>query len=62
VPDFFAFDTNSWVIFPHEIREFVEGSMNKWKTKGLSIKEIKTRLITIGIPSEQVEFYSSLQK
>lgn len=59
-PDFFAFNTNAWVVFPHEIREFVEGSADKWRLKGASIEEIKDRLITIGVPSDQVEFYSSL--
>jgi hypothetical protein len=59
-PDFFAFSTETWVVFPHEIREFVEGATTKWKTKKLSIGEIKQRLITIGIPHEQVEFYSAI--
>lgn len=59
-PDYFAFSTEAWVVFPHEIREFTEDSTNKWKSAGVSIEEIKNRLITIGIPPAQVEFYLSL--
>jgi hypoxanthine phosphoribosyltransferase len=59
-PDFFAFTTKAWVVFPHEIREFVEGSLDNWRLKGLSIEVIKDRLITLGVPSDQVEFYCSL--
>lgn len=60
-PDFFAFSTNTWVVFPHEIREFVDERFDKWRKAGLLIKNIKNRLITIGIPSEQVEFFCSLK-
>jgi len=59
-PDFFAFSTEAWVVFPHEIREFVEGSADKWRSAGLSMEEVKDRLITIGVPSAQVDFYCSL--
>jgi uncharacterized protein len=56
-PDFFAFETLAWVVFPHENREFIESSCVKWKAQGLSIKEIKNRLLTIGLPLKQIEFY-----
>lgn len=59
-PDYFAFSTEAWVVFPHEFREFTEDFTNKWRSKGESIGEIKNRLITIGIPPSQVEFYCSL--
>lgn len=59
-PDYFAFDTKAWVVFPHEIREFVESSFAKWNLNGSSITEIEERLITIGIPGYQVAFYCGL--
>jgi hypoxanthine phosphoribosyltransferase len=58
-PDFLAFETSAWVVFPHEIREFVEDVKAKWLVNGLSIKEIKARLVSIGVPNNQVEFYCS---
>lgn len=59
-PDYFAFDTKAWVVFPHEIREFIESSYTKWNLNGLSIGDIEERLITIGIPPYQVAFYCGL--
>ena len=59
-PDFFAFSSESWVVFPHEMREFVEGSKNTWQAKGVSIAEVKKRLQIIGVPLDQIEFYCSL--
>jgi len=59
-PDFHAFSTSAWVVFPHAIREFIEDSTDKWRSEGMSVEEVKDRLITIGIPSNQVEFYCSL--
>lgn len=55
-PDFYAQKTNAWIIFPHEIREMVELLSSKWGKRGLSKKEIQTRLLKIGLPKEQVEF------
>lgn len=57
IPDYFAFTTSAWVIFPHEIREFIETSAHKWQSSGVSIQEIKKRLDEIGIPDDQVEFF-----
>ena len=56
-PDFFAFTTSAWVVFPHEIREFVEASANKWKSAGISESEIRKRLDNLGIPDEQVKYF-----
>lgn len=59
-PDFYAFESNAWVVFPHEIREFVQDSVKKWKQLELSSDEIFDRLVTIGVPHEQARFYLSL--
>jgi len=59
-PDYFAFSTNAWVAFPHEIREFVVGSINRWRSLGIPMEDVKNRLITIGIPANQVEYFCSL--
>lgn len=57
VPDYFAFETSAWVVFPHEIREFIEASYHKWQSNGISIQEIRKRFDKIGIPEDQVEFF-----
>jgi uncharacterized protein len=61
-PDFYAFSTAAWVVFPHEIREFIEESVKNWRLKGISGTDIKSRLTTIGISPVQAEFYYSLSE
>lgn len=59
-PDFYAFSTDAWVVFPHEIREFVDESAVRWKEAGIPDRDIRDRLVTIGIPPEQAIFYLNL--
>ena len=56
-PDFHAQETDAWIIFPHEIREMIELLSAKWNKKGISQKEIKIRLLKIGLPKEQIKFF-----
>lgn len=56
-PDFFAFTTSAWVVFPHEIREFIEASAHKWKGARISESEIRKRLDNLGIPNEQIKYF-----
>jgi hypoxanthine phosphoribosyltransferase len=56
-PDYWAFETTGWVVFPHERREFIEESYLVWRAAGLPNREIKNRLVTIGLPDEQVDFF-----
>lgn len=56
-PDYFAFKTTAWVVFPHEIREFIEASTHKWKSTGVKDAEIRKRLDRIGIPDTQVKYF-----
>ena len=57
IPDFYAFTTTSWVIFPHEYREFIAQVKKQWLSKDISKKEIKNRLLKIGISKNQIEFF-----
>jgi len=59
-PNYYAFSTGAWVVFPHEIREFMEISVTKWLADKITISEAKNRLATIGIPQDQVDFYFKL--
>ncbi|HZZ98809.1 MAG TPA: phosphoribosyltransferase [Candidatus Saccharimonadia bacterium] len=60
-PDFYAFQTPAWVVFPHEVREFVDLSYAKWMKSGLTQKEIRERFAAIGVPKTQVEYFIALQ-
>jgi hypothetical protein len=55
-PDFIGATTKSWVIFPHEIREMIGLLKNKWDDE-LSQQEIQEKLIKIGMPAEQVNYF-----
>ena len=57
VPEFYGEKTDSWIIFPHEIREMIELLSSKWEGKGMKKKEIVERLIKIGISKEEVEYF-----
>lgn len=57
IPDFYGFETKSWVIFPHEWNEFTKQVLRDWKIKGVSDEEIKNRLKEIGLPIEQVNYF-----
>ncbi len=54
-PNFCAYQTKAWVIFPHEIREFITLTKKSWKS--LSSKEIFKRYKEIGLLQDQVEFF-----
>jgi uncharacterized protein len=57
IPDYYGDETDAWVIFPHEIREMIDLLSTKWAKKGLSLSEIKDRLINIGISYEEVNYF-----
>jgi hypoxanthine phosphoribosyltransferase len=56
-PDFIGAETDSWIVFPHERREVIDGLAIKWKKNGLKIKEIRERLIKIGLPEKEVNIF-----
>lgn len=57
VPNFYSFQTTAWIIFPHEIREFINLSYKKWLKLGLTKKEILDSYKKIGLPKDQVKFF-----
>lgn len=56
-PDFYAANTKSWIIFPHEIREMTKLLYSKWKKAKVSENEIKKRLVKIGISKTEVDYF-----
>ena len=57
IPDFYAFNTTSWVVFPHEYREFITQASKQWSAKNIPQSEIKSRLLTIGVPENQIDYF-----
>ena len=56
-PNFVGSETDAWIVFPHERREVIDGLALKWKKNGLKIKEIRARLIKIGLPEKEVNIF-----
>lgn len=48
-PDYFVYQTSAWIVFPHEIREFINLTHKKFK---------KSDYLKLGLPKEQVEFFN----
>jgi len=60
-PDFYGVETSAWIIFPHEKREGIVGLARKWIKEGLQVQEVKERLITIGLPIKEIDFFMELE-
>ncbi len=56
-PNFVGSVTDAWIVFPHERREMIDGFTLKWRKNGLKNKEIKERLIKIGLPEKEVNIF-----
>jgi hypoxanthine phosphoribosyltransferase len=59
IPDFYGFETEAWVVFPHEKREFIEGSCSNWSSNGIKNGEMRSRFKKIGLPMNQVDYFMS---
>ncbi|MFH0943005.1 MAG: phosphoribosyltransferase family protein [Candidatus Beckwithbacteria bacterium] len=49
-PDYFGFPTSAWIIFPYETIEAMRFLKKKWQAKGLTLAQIRVRLIKLNTP------------
>lgn len=56
-PEYYSLETSAWVIFPHEIREAIELVGRSWAKKGYAMETISSRLASLGLPTDQVEYF-----
>ncbi len=59
-PDFYGQETSAWIVFPHEIREFIEEMGLKWSKQGLARDEIIARFQKLNLPADRVDFLVNL--
>jgi hypoxanthine phosphoribosyltransferase len=59
--DYFAFETDAWVLFPHENRESIRLLKSMWIKKGDSPEKIHEQLLKVGLPKDEVEFFSKIE-
>lgn len=57
IPTFSVGETEAWIVFPHEINEFVKEVGTLWTKQGLTESVIMERFELMGLPSEQVEYF-----
>jgi len=55
IPDFYIEVTDAWIIYPWESYETIKSLTSKWIRDGLSVSEIKSRLLSIGMRRDVVE-------
>jgi hypoxanthine phosphoribosyltransferase len=56
-PDYFGAETDSWVVFPHDLVESIEVIGQRWRLAGVPMTEIAERLAKFGFKSSWVEQY-----
>lgn len=58
--DFVAYTTDTWVIFPNEVRETIQTLCTIWKKAGDSPDQIKQQLAQIGFSEPEVALFAHL--
>lgn len=56
MPDFFAKETDRWILLPHEVTEWVKTFTEKMQSEGKSKKSIQTFLTSFGYTDSQIAF------
>jgi hypothetical protein len=54
-PDYYAKETDSWIVFPWEVKETIKKLLKKCRDKGSLIEIEKLKLTKAGIPSGLIE-------
>jgi len=57
VPDFYGKETDTWIIFPYELRETLTILAKKWKKAGIEKQEIIERFIQFGFEKNAIEYF-----
>ncbi|MGI5827954.1 MAG: phosphoribosyltransferase [Patescibacteria group bacterium] len=59
-PDYYAEETDAWIIFPYEFRETMIMLGKKWCEAGVSKEECEKRFITLGFKKEWLKYFDFL--
>ncbi len=55
-PDYFARETNAWVIYPYEIRETYVSLGQIWQKNGKTAENLKEEMVKEGFDREKLEY------
>ncbi len=56
-PDFCAFSSEAWIIFPWETRETIQTLTKMWSGKGITPSHIEQSLASLGYTKDQIETF-----
>ncbi|MFX0211061.1 MAG: phosphoribosyltransferase, partial [Candidatus Hodarchaeota archaeon] len=56
VPNYYAKETRAWLVFAHEMAEFMRLRMNTREKEGISLDTIRNEFIQLGIPKFLINF------
>jgi hypoxanthine phosphoribosyltransferase len=60
-PDFYGMETDTWIIFPYEVREASLQLKNSWSKNGVSSEEVLRRLSVLGFKQEWVRYFENVK-
>ncbi|HYD35606.1 MAG TPA: phosphoribosyltransferase family protein [Vitreimonas sp.] len=60
-PDFWARESEAWIIFPNEVRETIAALSESWGHMGDSPEEIRSQLLNIGFSEKEVALFAQLK-
>lgn len=60
MPDYHAFSSGEWIIWPYEVRETISLLSSMWKERGDSPSDIRRQLKELGIGLEEIDLFSDL--
>lgn len=61
LPDFYAFTSSEWIIWPYEVRETMGLLKKMWTERGDSASTMKKHLREIGISREEIDLFYTRQ-
>jgi hypoxanthine phosphoribosyltransferase len=57
IPDFYEHETEAWIVFPHEIWEFIRETAKEWLEEGVSKTDMAERYRRLLLPEEQIRYF-----
>ena len=61
IPDFWGAKTETWIIFPFEIRECMRSIGKKWREQKVDQQEIEDRFEQMGFAKEMIKYFGKLK-
>lgn len=60
IPNYYEKKVDKWIIFPFDMRETIESLTAKYKKEGLSLPQIKKKLIKINLPQDYINAFAKI--